>query len=230
MWWSALILGFVSSLHCMGMCAPLQAVAMGAAGSNTHKSNILTYHTSRILTYGFLGIIAAIAGKGLGLENWQQQASLLSGLLLLFAFAAFYFLKLDRQLLKVIYPLISRIRTNLQKNKSSKVLYFGGSGMINGLLPCGMVYLAIFPAMGSGSLFSAFTYMLLFGAGTLPLLVLTNFGAISFFQGKAGLVQKAIPVMVVVTATLLILRGMDLGIPYLSPQQPIAGASTEVCQ
>ena len=215
----------------MGMCAPLQAVALGSMShGGQHKSNILLYHGSRILTYGVLGIIAAIVGKGLGLQNWQQQVSLLSGLLLLFAFMAFYFLKLDRKLLSLLYPLISRVRTNLQQNKSARTLYFSGSGMINGLLPCGMVYLAIFPAMGSGSITAAFGYMALFGAGTLPLLILTNFGAISFFQGKAKLIQKVIPVMVVVTATLLILRGMDLGIPYISPQIPTEGASTAVCK
>jgi len=230
MWWSAFILGLVSSLHCVGMCAPLQAVAIGSFSSNTPKRDIILYHTSRVLTYGFLGLIAGIVGQGLGLQNWQQQTSLLTGLLLLFAFAGFYLLRLDKKLLKVLYPLISRLRSNLQKNKSTRVIYFSGSGLINGLLPCGMVYLAVFPAMSTGSPGFSLLYMILFGLGTLPLLYLVNIGSVKFLHSRGKLVQRLIPTIVVITALILILRGMDLGIPYLSPQTPKAGASTEVCQ
>ncbi len=176
-----------------------------------------------------LGLLAGFVGKGVGLQNWQQQTSLISGLLLLFAFAGFYILRLDKKLLKILFPFISRLRGKLQQNKSARVAYFSGSGLINGLLPCGMVYLAMFPAMSSGNAITAFGYMLLFGVGTLPILVLSNFGALSFLQSRGRMIQKLIPAMIVVTALLLILRGMDLGIPYISPQIPVAGASIEVC-
>ena len=223
-------MGLVSSLHCFGMCSPLQAAALGAFHKNVSSGYIALYHSSRILTYGVLGILAGVIGKGIGLQSWQQETSLLSGLLLLFAFAGFYILRLDKKLLKTLYPFISRLRSSLEKNRSAKALYFSGSGLINGLLPCGMVYLAIFPAMSSANLGSSFFYMILFGAGTLPLLILSNIGALKFLQTKGKLVQKVIPAMVVITALLLILRGMDLGIPYISPQAPALGASTEVCQ
>lgn len=229
MWWSAFLLGLISSLHCVAMCSPLQAAVMGSMQKNSGKRYVGLYHLSRLLTYGILGLFAGIIGKGIGLQNWQQQTSLIGGLFLLFAFAGFYLLKLDRRLLKVLMPYISRLRIKLQQNRSAKVFYFGGSGLINGLLPCGMVYLAIFPAMSSGSALLAFGYMLLFGLGTLPLLLLTNFGALSLFQNKGRFIQRLIPTMVIVTALLLILRGMDLGIPYLSPEMPVAGASIEVC-
>lgn len=230
MLWSAFLLGLVSSLHCFGMCSPLQAAALGAFHKNVSYGYITLYHTSRILTYGTLGLLAGVIGKGVGLQSWQQETSLLSGLLLLFAFAAFYILRIDKKLLKALYPLISRLRSTLEKNRSAKALYFSGSGLINGLLPCGMVYLAIFPAMSTANLGSSFFYMILFGMGTLPLLVLSNIGALKFLQSRGKMVQRIIPAMVVITALLLILRGMDLGIPYISPQAPHAGASTEVCQ
>lgn len=223
--WSAFLLGMVSSLHCVGMCGPLQAAAMGAFHKNVSKGHVFLYHLSRILTYGLLGLLAGIMGKGMGLQNWQQQTSLLSGLFLIFAFAGFYLLRLDRKLLKILYPLISRLRGRLQQSRPAKNLYFSGSGFINGILPCGMVYLAIFPAMSSGHPGHAFLYMIVFGAGTIPLLFLTNMGALSFLQSHGRLIQRMIPVMIMVTAVLLILRGMDLGIPYISPQAPMAGAS-----
>lgn len=230
MWWSAFLLGLVSSLHCIGMCGPLQAAAMGTFHKSASPGFVGLYHLSRIFTYGLLGLLTGFIGKGVGLQNWQQQTSLISGLLLLFAFAAFYILRLDKNLLKILFPFISRLRGKLQQNKSARVLYFSGSGLINGLLPCGMVYLAIFPAMSSGHAFTAFGYMLLFGIGTLPILVLSNFGALSFLQSRGKTVQRLIPVMIVTTALLLILRGMDLGIPYISPEAPVAGASVEVCE
>lgn len=230
MLWSALLLGLVSSLHCFGMCGPLQAAALGAFHKNVNTGYIALYHSTRILTYGVLGLLAGVIGKGVGLQSWQQETSILSGLLLLFAFAGFYILRLDKKLLKVLYPFISRLRTSLQKNKSARALYFSGSGLINGLLPCGMVYLAIFPAMSSANLGVSFFYMILFGVGTLPLLILANVGALKFLHTRGKMVQKIIPAMVVITALLLILRGMDLGIPFVSPQQPVSGASTEVCE
>lgn len=230
MWWSSFILGLVSSLHCVGMCGPLQAAALGAFHKNVSKRYITLYHAIRILTYGFLGLLAGFVGRGLGLQNWQQQTSILSGLLLLFAFAGFYLLRLDRKLLQLLYPVLSRFRGKLQQRKSMRTLYFSGSGMLNGLLPCGMVYLALFPAMGSGQAWLVWGYMLLFGLGILPLLILVNLGALTFLKSRGKLVQRLIPAFVVVTALLLILRGMDLGIPYLSPQTPVAGAGTEVCR
>ncbi len=227
---SAFLLGLFSSLHCLGMCGPLQAVVTGAFQRKAGFQHIALYHFSRIATYGLLGLLAAFLGRGLGLQSWQQNASLFSGLLLLFALATFYFLKLDRRLLRIIFPYLSRMRMRLQQNRSSKNLYYSGSGMLNGLLPCGMVYLALVPAVASGSFLSPVFYMLTFGVGTLPLLLLTNMGALSFLQQRARWIQKLIPAFVVITALLLILRGMDMGIPYLSPKMPDPTTAANGCQ
>ena len=226
---SAFLLGLFSSLHCIGMCGPLQAVVTGAFHSKARPAHIALYHLSRILTYSLLGLLAGFLGRGLGLQSWQQNASLLSGLFLLFALAAFYFLKLDRKLLKLLFPYLSRMRTRLQQKRSSRNLYYSGSGVLNGLLPCGMVYLAIVPATAIGNPLQALFFMFLFGTGTLPLLFLTNMGAFRFLQSRAGWIQKLIPAFVMITALLLILRGMDLGIPYLSPQLPVHPASVQSC-
>ncbi len=218
--WSALLLGLISSLHCAAMCAPLQVMVISQGSSQAHKKHVFYYHTARICTYAFLGAFAGLLGKGLGIQAWQQEASLLSGLFLLAGFAAFYLLKLDRKLLKILFPYLNRMRGTLAKNKGFSLVYFGGSGMVNGLLPCGMVYLALFPAMASDTWWLATGYMVLFGLGTLPTLLLANMSGIRFLQTRGLWLQKAIPVFVVLTAFLLIVRGMDLGIPYLSPKIP----------
>jgi hypothetical protein len=212
------------------MCTPLQLMVIGVPGKSGSLRYVPLYHAARLLTYTGLGALAGFFGKGLGLQEWQQQSSLLSGLILLFAFAAFYLLKLDQRLSRLFFPYLSRMRGRLQQNKSSQLLYYSGSGMLNGLLPCGMVYLAIFPAMASESTFGAASYMLLFGLGTLPLLLLGNASGLRFLQSSKIRWERYVPWMIILTATLLILRGMDLGIPFLSPQMPIEGASVESCK
>lgn len=230
MWGSAFLLGLLSSLHCLGMCGPLQAAftTMFLRKKRTHL--LFVYHGTRIGTYGILGLTAGLIGTSVGLQAWQQNTSLLGGLFLLFAFVLFYFLKLDQKLLKIFFPYIQRFRGRLQQNKKKEWMYFAGSGALNGILPCAMVYLAILPAMGTANIGGGFIYMILFGLGTLPLLVISNLGALSFFQRHANLAKKVTPVLIILTAGLLILRGMDLGIPYLSPQQPIVqGGEIEGC-
>ena len=90
-------------------------------------------------------------------------------------------------------------------------------GIVNGLLPCGMVYLAIAGALSTADTGKAVLFMGFFGAGTMPaMLVLGLFG----YKLKISLRQQAkriMPYMVSVMAVLLILRGMNLGIPFISP-------------
>jgi sulfite exporter TauE/SafE len=224
MWWSAILLGLLSSTHCLGMCGPLQGAFTSMFLRKGKWALLFIYHFSRILTYGLLGLLAGILGIAAGLQNWQQQTSLIGGLLLLFGFLTFYLLKLDQKLFSLFFPYIQKVRARLQKSKKYEWAYFGGSGALNGILPCAMVYLAILPAMGSGGLGEGFIYMILFGLGTMPLLLLANLGALSFFTQHPNFSRKATPVLIVITAGLLILRGMDLGIPYLSPQLPDAFA------
>lgn len=230
MFWSAIVLGLVSSLHCLGMCGPLQGAFTGSLITKRQYSLLAIFHLSRIFTYGFLGLAMGLIGQAAALQEWQQKTSLLTGLLLLFGFLLFYFTKLDQRLFGYFFPYIQRLRSRLEENKNSKIAYFAGTGMLNGILPCAMVYLAIFPAMGMEQPLYSFLYMLMFGLGTIPLLFLSNLSVASFFQSKKGLLHKISPVIIVITAGLLILRGMDLGIAFLSPDlQPILGES-QVCE
>lgn len=230
MLWTAMILGLVSSLHCVGMCGPLQAVVMGSFGSNNSWKEIASYHLSRVFTYGILGLMAGVFGKAFGLDSWQQQSSILSGLFLLLALIFFYVLKFDKSLLKLLSPIMSKIRLGLQKNKTTRFTFFMGSGALNGILPCGMVYFALFAAIGTGQVWQSGLYMLVFGLGTIPLLFVTNKGSLALIGKKSSLIQKGTPWLVLVMAVLLILRGMNLGIPYLSPAASPQGPSTEICE
>lgn len=228
---TAFTLGLISSLHCLGMCGPLQTAVTGLLYNNGKWSQLVAYHFSRIFTYAIMGVIASMVGVSLGLASWQSKTSLLAGLLMLATLFFFYILKFDQKLYKRLFPYISRLRKRLQQDKKRSVLYYSGSGFLNGLLPCGMVYVALSGSLALKSVSQGFVFMSFYGLGTLPLLILLQLGVLSFFKQKTFKPGKVIPVMVIATAVLLILRGMSLEIPYLSPEiGPIETLEAEGCK
>lgn len=227
-YWGAFLLGIASSLHCLGMCGPLQAAALGATIRKGKWHWVASYQLARIGTYALLGLMVSILGLGIGIQQWQQEISLGTGLILLFAFLAFYLLKMDRRLYSIFSPYLSRLRTRLIGNKELDLTYYLGSGFLNGLLPCGMVYLAMFSSFSAPNGLGGTLYMIVFGLGTLPLLMFGHFAIPKLLQQSQKL-QKLIPFTIVLAAFLLILRGMNLDIPYISPAQKAISSTTEVC-
>jgi len=89
--------------------------------------------------------------------------------------------------------------------------------VLSGFLPCGLVYVACAAATTTAGVTQAATYMAVFGLGTVPILFVMSTSGRLFPAGLRLKMRKAVPVAVVLLASLLILRGMALGIPYLSP-------------
>lgn len=226
--WIALTFGLVSSLHCALMCAPLQAVVMGQWLRNGKRGNWLLYHAGRLCTYVLLGLLVGILGNAFGLPQVQQEFTIIAGLLLLMGYFGFKALKWDRSLNRIISPFLMKLQGKVRRGQSRSWYFISGS--LNGLLPCGMVYAALIPVAGSASIGMAGISMLFFGLGTLPLLLGINLAGNSLMQRFSRQFQKLIPITVILIAAVLILRGMELDIPYLSPEMPHAGASTEVCR
>jgi sulfite exporter TauE/SafE len=101
------------------------------------------------------------------------------------------------------------------KKKTYRAYFF--SGMLNGLLPCGLVYIALAGAIATGNSVEGMAYMALFGLGTLPMMLAVSFaGQYITIQWRSRL-TKIVPVFTVTIAFLFILRGLNLGIPMLSP-------------
>jgi hypothetical protein len=119
---------------------------------------------------------------------------------------------------KPVYRLISKIKSSLGKqfkNKSYQSLFT--IGLLNGFLPCGMVYVALFGAIAMQSVPFGVFYMLLFGIGTIPMMssvIFFNSIMTVRFRNK---VQKVIPYVGIIIGIMFILRGLGLGIPYISP-------------
>jgi sulfite exporter TauE/SafE len=206
---TAFILGLAGSLHCAGMCGPL-ALAVPVIGNQLLVSRLI-YNTGRLATYATLGLGAGLFGKALAFAGFQRWLSLGAGAALLIGL---FFTKFSgKQAAVGLVAAIKRTFAVLLRRRSyGSILALGAT---NGLLPCGLVYVAATAAAASGSALGGAEYMLAFGTGTLPMmLAVPLLGRSLKFRYN---VQKLIPVSVTVVALLLILRGLSLGIPYLSP-------------
>ncbi|WP_373055937.1 sulfite exporter TauE/SafE family protein [Zunongwangia sp. H14] len=220
MLFSALIFGFLGSFHCVGMCGPIAFLLPVDRNNKLKKlSQIFIYHFGRILAYSIIGFTFGLVGKSLSLFGMQQQLSILIGTLMIIAILipSHKFQKLN--LSKPVFKTISRIKTSLGKELRKKTPdTFLTVGFLNGFLPCGLVYMAVLGAIAGGSALEGGFYMSLFGIGTIPLMTAVLWLG-NFISGKARQhIRRAIPVFVILMGLLFIIRGLGLGIPYISPE------------
>jgi len=204
---SALLLGLASSLHCVSMCGPI----VMAINSGSIINRIL-YSLGRITTYAVLGTAIGIISGGFQIAGLQKGLSISVGILMILS----VFLAN-----KIYIPnpmgggIIQRKFNKIINRKSSSAQYF--IGVFNGLLPCGMVYMALTASLASGSAFNGFLFMIFFGLGTVPSLYAISWATTRLKPIAVNNYRKLIPIMAVLLGGILILRGLELGIPYLSP-------------
>jgi sulfite exporter TauE/SafE len=212
---TAFILGLVGSLHCAGMCGPL-ALALPHAGNHpaTYVAGRAAYNLGRVITYCGLGLIFGLLGKTLLLAGMQRWLSIGLGAALLAGLLVSRKRALGRPLGALVEQLKSRMAALLRRRSVDALL---GLGLLNGLLPCGLVYVACAGATATGGIFTSTLYMFTFGLGTVPMMLAVSLsGRLVPFSLRLKLL-KAVPVVVFLLASLLILRGLELGIPYVSP-------------
>lgn len=213
--WTAFILGLVGSLHCAGMCGPL-ALALPCTGPTLPKfiAGRVAYNLGRILTYCGLGLIFGLVGRTLVLAGIQRWVSIALGIALLAGLIRSRRLWLSRPVVAMVSHLKSRMAFLLSRRSLGALALLG---LLNGLLPCGLVYVAGAGATGTGNTLAGMQYMALFGVGTIPVMLAIGLSGKLVPQSWRLPLRRAIPVSVFVLACLLILRGLSLGIPYLSP-------------
>jgi hypothetical protein len=219
MLWTALILGLAGSFHCIGMCGPIAFVLpVNKSSKSTLIFQTFLYHFGRLITYSIIGILFGFIGKGLYLAGFQQRLSILVGIIMivvtLIPISLFNKFNITKPLYKIIGKIKQQLGLYLHK-KSNKSIFL--IGFFNGFLPCGLVYMALIGSISMGNALQGGLYMFLFGLGTIPLMttaiLLGNFVNLTVRKK----IQKAIPVFVVIIGILFILRGLGLGIPYISP-------------
>ena len=217
---SAIVLGLMGSLHCVGMCGPI-AFMLPVDRSNNFKKifQILMYHFGRLLAYGSIGLIFGLLGKGLYVFGMQQKLSIIIGVLMIAIVLIPYKLFSKYNFSKPLFGIISKLKSQLgQELKKKSPDTFLTIGFLNGFLPCGLVYMALFGAIAMGNAMEGSLYMILFGLGTIPLMTTAIYMSGFLKSSAKKRIQQLIPVFVVVIGVLFILRGMGLGIPYISPK------------
>lgn len=214
----AFIIGLLGSLHCIGMCGPLAfAVPLPHSGWVSLLWNKLLYQFGRIISYCLLGAIVGLVGKQIWQAGIQQGISILTGVLIILAASSrlFKFSFLSETSVKVLSP-FNKLFNYAFKHKLNHLII----GMINGLLPCGFVYLALAGALNTDSIKEGIFYMFWFGIGTVPLMltaaIVVGFSGFTFRRT----LNKIVPYAMLILGFWFLLRGFELNIPYLSPQKP----------
>lgn len=224
--WTIAITGFTlgaaGSLHCIGMCGPLSLALPVHHFSKTGKmAALLLYQFGRILTYTVIGLFFGLAGRMIYVAGYQQLFSIIMGSLILLL-ALLYFL--HKSHFRV--PFLNRFYQGVQQliirvlKSSTSLLSFLLLGMANGLLPCGMVYIALATSLSFSGLEESAGFMAAFGAGTLPAMMLVGYAGMMIRPELRSGFRKLVPVFITLMGVILILRGLNLGIPYLSPELP----------
>lgn len=220
----AFVMGLIGSFHCLGMCGPIaMALPMGNRGSANRLMGGVIYNAGRIFTYTWLGLVLGLFGNYLASPEIQRILSVIIG-----AGIGVYVLLPSRVVQKIFKVSPSQNLLLKLRKQMAKFLYIERNrslfaiGMLNGLLPCGMIYLALASSFLAGNAIKGSLFMLLFGLGTFPtMLAAVFFGSFLNLQIRMRL-RKLVPVFLFFMAALLVIRGLNLGIPYLSPSLPVA--------
>lgn len=219
---TGLILGLASNVHCLGMCGPIAMILpLNRTNNWTILSGTLQYNLARSLTYGLLGLLIGMVGMTIQLFGILQWLSIFAGVaLVVFAW---------RKQLNGWFPRLSNpfgiqkgIQSLMGKAVRSKSWWrLMAFGAINGLLPCGMVYVALLNALLAEHASTSAFAMVAFGVGTLPMMIFVPFMSNKLGAATRQRLNRSIPYILTVVGLLIAVRGMNLGIPFVSPRVDI---------
>lgn len=217
--WTAFTIGILGSFHCIGMCGPIAlALPLKQESWASRTMAALLYNFGRALTYALLGAIFGLFGQGLKLAGFQQWVSIVLGVIMILSVlfpAIFRGIGTPR----IFHKPVEALKGSLARRFSNpSFLSLFTIGILNGFLPCGLVYIAIAGAIASSGVIEGALYMFIFGIGTMPImLALSLAGKLVSIRFRNN-IRRIIPYLVVLIGALFILRGMNLGIPMLSPK------------
>lgn len=226
---TAIFTGFLGSFHCAGMCGPIAlAVPLVEPGKFGKFKSRMYYHVGRTITYSIIGALLGAFGTGLKLAGLQQSVSIVAGIIMI-VIALYQVLHLG------VIPF-----TNLRWiGKSTLIQLFNkrsytanfGIGLLNGLLPCGFVYIAAIGAVATQSVLGGALFMFLFGIGTWPVMFTVSMISEWLNDGFRVRLSRLTPLFAFIIGILFVVRGLNLGIPYVSPmlQQPQQHEGVATC-
>lgn len=211
------ILGLAGSFHCIGMCGPIAlALPLDRQSPGTMLLGILATNLGRIITYMALGFVIGTIGYSIQLFRIFQVLSVLFGIgLILIAWRKQWLKRLEFRAPGLQNRISKKISLLLRQKGTFKLF---GIGLLNGLLPCGMIFLALANSLLAKNPIGSAAAMASFGLGTLPALLGVGFFAQRINQAFRAKLTNAFPYILSVIGLMVILRGANLGIPVLSPK------------
>jgi len=218
---SALTLGLLGSFHCVGMCGPIAlAIPLKTDSWFLRILGGIIYNLGRAVTYAIMGAFFGLLGQGLVMSGFQQWVSIIMGAIMILSVLAPSLYKNRFNSEKSVFGFVGKVKVSLRKlftHSSHTSLFL--IGLLNGLLPCGLVYFAIAGAIATGTSLSGSLFMFVFGLGTLPMLLAVSLIGNLITLELRKKMTRVIPYAIVFIGVLFILRGLSLGIPYLSPPE-----------
>ena len=225
MLWTAFLFGLLGSFHCIGMCGPI-ALAL----PSKDPVHLLTYNLGRTATYALLGAIMGSVGYLIPFADIQQGLSIFAGVIIL-SYVVILLLRRRVVFDRYLGGISSALMRKTKGLFSSRNIFSNSLiGIINGFLPCGLVYMGLVGALASGSISGGAGYMALFGLGTIPVMLAISISGRYIGARFRLVINKMIPSFLLVIALLFILRGLNLGIPYVSPKLTDSVVSTTECK
>ena len=228
---AAFFIGLVGSLHCIGMCGPIAIALPVPTSSNlSFFTGRILYNLGRVVTYSFLGAVLGLIGSKIALAGAQQVVSIILGIIVIVAVILpqkykNYFAQ-HSLTQKLAQPLKNNIGVLFKKGTFSAMFLIG---ILNGFLPCGLVYVALAGAIASGDAIFGAAVMILFGLGTVPAMFAASVFGKFINIGIRTKIRKAVPVLAILLGVIFILRGMNLGIKFISPKINVqAEVSSEI--
>lgn len=209
--WTALVLGFVGSFHCVGMCGPL---AMSLPRSSSRLSslslNALVYNSGRIFTYSIFGLLFGVLGTQITISGFQGWLSILLGVSIVSGVLLKRYFKSHKQppFYKKLNECITVYYGILMRKSSFSALF--GMGLLNGLLPCAFVYSGLAVAVLTQSPYHSMAYMALFGLGTFPAMYFMYLAPSILSLDLRNSIKKLIPYLAFSLGVFLIVRGVAL--------------------
>lgn len=214
------MIGLLGSLHCVGMCGPIAlALPLNRLNKKTLLGGVFTYNFGRVITYSLIGVAFGFIGGKIAFFGYQQILSIALGVLIILSAILPYSFERLFEITPAISSLLAQLKAGLGsqlKNGSFSSLLT--IGLLNGFLPCGLVYFAVMGATSQYGIVEGALYMAIFGLGTLPAMLLVAISPTFITVRMRNKVKKALPYFAILIGIIFILRGLNLGIPYVSPE------------
>lgn len=223
---TGLVFGLLGSLHCVGMCGPL-LLALPLKENQKLTGQVL-YHGGRILCYSLMGVLLSLFGVSLRYTGLHEFFSLSIGIMMIIGLFIFLF---GKSLITNSFGkswLLTKIKNFWRSFFETKsIIYLPMIGFLNGMLPCGFVYIALGFSLMFNSSIDTSLYMVSFGLGTVPALIGIGYFSQILSTPLRQKVQLVVPFATAIVGILLILRGLSLDIPYISPV--LSGMGCSIC-